>query len=266
MTHVLGRGTKSPTAIEKFQAQRGPGRIIYSHYRPVGATCPQSCSLMDKGLTSGMREADGGALFRSEVVRAFTDREDLEAWSYTHAWREPEVCAWRDTLPKNVGLVASLNSPSEIPEAIALGWRTVAVLVSSADGKGFTQKEVASYRDQFKSYGSAESVSPLACPAQRPALKMGCADCKACMKTPPAKVVVVLFASHGPARKKAMSDCAGGCYAQQGNVNIHQKRSEGHAFDLYAWTQRLPYYSMVRLNVSGDSFTEQDSRLPIINL
>lgn len=265
MTQVLGKGTKSPTVIAKFQAQRGPGRLVYSHYRPVGATCPQSCSLMNKSITSGMREADGGALFRSEVVRSFEARPDLESWTYTHAWREPEVCAWREDLPPNVGLVASLNSPEEIPEAVALGWRTVAVVVSSADGKGFTEKEAASYREQFRSYGNAESFSPLACPAQRSVLKMGCADCKACMKTPPAKVVVVLFASHGPARKKALSDCAGGCYAQQGNVAIHQKRSGEQSFDLYAWTQRLPYYSMVRLNVSGDSFTEQDSRLPILN-
>ena len=120
------------------------------------------------------------------------------------------------------------------------------------------------YRKQFKSYGNAESFSPLPCPAQRPSMKMGCADCKACMRVPPSKVSVILFASHGSGRKKAVSDCQSGCYAQHGNVNIHQKRSEAQTFDMYQWTQRLPYHSMVRLNISGDSYTEKDSRLPII--
>ena len=264
MAKVLGKPTQNPTKVEKFLAQRGPQRIVYGVYRPVGGSCPQSCSLMDKDKVSGFREEDGGALFRSETVRSFEARPDLEAWTYTHAWREAEVCQWRDELPSNVGVVASLNSPEEIPEAVLLGGRTVAVVGPTKDGKGFSDEEAALYRKQFKSYGNAESFSPLPCPAQRPSMKMGCADCKACMRVPPSKVSVILFASHGSGRKKAVSDCQSGCYAQHGNVNIHQKRSEAQTFDMYQWTQRLPYHSMVRLNISGDSYTEKDSRLPII--
>ena len=64
-----------------------------------------------------------------------------------------------------------------------------------------------------------------------------------------------VFAVYRPVGPSCPSDCAlldAGCYAQQGNVNIHQRRANGETFDPVAWADRLPMGALIRWNVSGD--------------
>ena len=215
---------------------------------------------MEKNRVENLREEDGGYGYRQGILEAFSKRSDLSSWTYTHAWREPEVCEWRDSLPPNVGCVASLNSLDDVPEAVALGWKSVAVVTPTADGKGFTADEARDTREVMT--GKLGAVSVLPCPAQRPELSMGCSDCMACMRTPKGKVTVIVFAVHGPGKKKAACS-TGGCYAQHGNVAMHQRRSLNRHMDIGEWVMTRPYYSLVRLSVSGDVWTEKDDR-PVV--
>jgi hypothetical protein len=263
---TLGFGTKNPTQIAKFNALqiktilKFGHRPIYAFYRPVRVTCPSSCVLMETDRAPALREEDGGAGYRQAIIDAFSQRSDLSSWLYTHAWREAEVREWRDNLPSNVGCVASLNSTDEIAEAVSLGWKCLAVVTATADGKGFTPEEAKQTRAAIREV--APDASPLPCPAQRPELSMGCADCMKCMRTDTGKVTVVVFAAHGAQKKKA--GCAtGGCYAQNGPVNWQQKKSLERHMDFREWVMTRPYYSLVRLSVSGDVWTDDDDRKPV---
>ena len=263
---TLGFGTKNPTQIAKFNALqiktilKFGHRPVYAWYRPVGVTCPSSCVLMEKSRVPSVREEDGGAGYRQAIIDAFSQRSDLSSWLYTHAWREAEVCEWRDNLPSNVGCVASLNSTDEIAEAVSLGWKCLAVVTATADGKGFTPEEAKQTRASIRE--AVGDVSVLPCPAQRPELSMGCADCMKCMRTDTGKVTVVVFAVHGSGKKKAACS-TGGCYAQHGNVAMHQKRSLERHTNLREWVMTRPYYSLVRMSVSGDVWTGNDDRKPV---
>lgn len=263
---TLGFGTQNPTQIAKFNALqiktilKFGHRPVYAWYRPVGVTCPSSCVLMEKSRVPSVREEDGGAGYRQAIIDAFSQRSDLSSWTYTHAWREAEVCEWRDNLPSNVGCVASLNSTDEIAEAVSLGWKCLAVVTATADGKDFTPEEARQTRVAIRE--SVGDVSVLPCPAQRPELSMGCADCMKCMRTDTGKVTVVVFAVHGSGKKKAACS-TGGCYAQHGNVAMHQKRSLERHMDLREWVMTRPYYSLVRMSVSGDVWTDDDDRKPV---
>lgn len=226
-----GFGTKSPSANVKLKGRHSP-RKVYSTYRPVGATCPKDCALLNAGCyaqqgnvnihqrRAGDREtdfaawADGlpdgslirwnvsgdvvgddGESYRDAIREAHEARPwapevgrfgvGLKGWLYTHAWRDSAVIAWRDTLPPNVRVVASVDSPDDIRSAQSLGWQTVATVTPTADGQGFSDPEAR----ETKSVG-------LPCPAQR--LDIGCADCMACSRDG-----VVVFAAHGPASRRA---------------------------------------------------------------
>ena len=64
-----------------------------------------------------------------------------------------------------------------------------------------------------------------------------------------------VFATYRPVGPSCDPNCAlldFGCYAQQGNVNIHQKRAHVDTFNPLAWALALPANALIRWNVSGD--------------
>ena len=64
-----------------------------------------------------------------------------------------------------------------------------------------------------------------------------------------------VYATYRPVGGSCPSDCAllnAGCYAQQGNVNIHQLRAGRETFDPLVWALALPVGALIRWNVSGD--------------
>ena len=224
-----GFGTKNRSRNVKIESMRDPkGRPVYAVYRPVGSTCPQDCALLDAGCyaqqgnvnihqkrageetfnpvmwalglpfgslirwnVSGDIVGPDGELYRQAIKLAHTLRPDLRGWSYTHAWGDMELLQWSQSLPANVRIVASLDDFQDRHLALSMGWRTVAHVVETADGKGYTDDEAR----ETKHAGS------LPCPAQRVAV--GCADCLACSRDG-----VIAFAVHGPAQKSARRSLA----------------------------------------------------------
>tara|TARA_Y100000593_G_C4308006_1_gene336777 strand:- start:1971 stop:2654 length:684 start_codon:yes stop_codon:yes gene_type:complete len=214
-----------------------------------------------------LTEEDGGRAYRDAILRVHTDCDDIRGWSYTHDWKNEEVRAWRDRLPKNMGVVASCDSIEQAREAISLGWMTVAVLVPSADGEHFNREEIAQVRSEMSELLPAKSVTP--CPATYDFKDLGCADCMACQFAPHRETVtVIVFPAHSAARRAACDTSAdGGCYAQLANVAIHEKRAASKMTDFHAWGTRLPKGSMIRWSVSGDlsnSRAKGHSSLPVI--
>ena len=64
-----------------------------------------------------------------------------------------------------------------------------------------------------------------------------------------------VFATYRPVGQTCPSDCAlldAGCYAQSGNVAIHQKRGLTESFNPLQWALGLPHGALIRWNVSGD--------------
>ena len=216
-----GFGTLNPSENIKIQGYLKP-QWVFATYRPVGASCPSDCKLLDAGCyaqvanvglhqrragvsrfdpvawaatlpkgslirwnVSGDVVGPDGEAYRAAMLETHTKRPDLIGWTYTHAWRRPDVAAWARTLPVNLRCVASLDDVSDRARAHALGFETVAHVVSTEDGKSYSDSEA---RD-------ARRLGSLACPAQR--VDIGCADCLACMR--PGSVA---FAAHGSGRLK----------------------------------------------------------------
>jgi len=136
-----------------------------------------------------------GSVYRDTIKRAHKLRPDLVGWTYTHAWRDPDVAAWAASLPGNVNCVASLDDPTDAAEARAMGWTTVSSVVPTKDGQSFTDTEAR----EIKRAASRVRTTALPCPAQR--VEVGCADCMACAR-PGAHVV---FAAHGSSTRRAQN-------------------------------------------------------------
>ena len=272
-TTAMGSGTKNPSGDKKLQSRRPrPSGMVYATYRPVGPTCPESCALLSKKIRAkrhgALTEEDGGRAYREAIYQVHTDCDDIRGWSYTHDWKNEEVRAWRDTLPENVGIVASCDSIDQAREAVALGWLTVAIVLPSADGENFTREEVQRVRSEV---GKELPGSVTPCPATYAFADIGCADCMACQFAPNREsVTVIVFPAHSHARRAAADPSAdGGCYAQLGNVAIHEKRAADRVTDFHAWGTRLPKYSMIRWSVSGDLSNGRaaqagNARLPVV--
>lgn len=225
----IGFSTPNKSRNKKITSRIDPrGRPVFATYRPVGPTCPQDCVLLNAGCyaqtgpvswqerragketfdpvlwalglpqnalirwnVSGDVVGADGAEYREAIKLAHELRPDIKGWSYTHAWDRPEILAWADSLPTNVRIVASLDDPQDTDRAQAMGWRTVAHVVATADGKGYTDAEARETR----------AGGSLPCPAQR--VDLGCADCLACMRDG-----VIAFAVHGLAQKTARRSLA----------------------------------------------------------
>jgi len=154
---------------------------------------------------SGDKVGPDGAEYRLAIRLAMVARPDLDAWSYCHAWMDPEVAAWHATLPANCRIVASLDDPADADRARALGWTTVASVTATSDGETFTDAEARAVR---RSGG-------FPCPAQRRngqtdkrgkhlTIAFGCADGMCCSK--PGRHIV--FAAHGAGSSRAVSALA----------------------------------------------------------
>lgn len=221
---VTGFGTKKRSRNVKIESMLdAAGRPVFAVYRPVDLTCPQDCALLGAGCyaqqgnvnihqkRSGAESFDpvrwvlglpqnalvrwsvsgdvvgtDGAEYREAIHVAHTLRPDVRGWSYTHAWSDPAVALWAQSLPSNVRIVASLDDPADEDRARALGWRTVCSVTPTEDGQSFTEEEARAVRASGR----------LPCPAQRVAI--GCADCSACGRDGS-----IVFAVHGPGRKAA---------------------------------------------------------------
>ena len=219
---VRGFGTLNPTTNEKLVGVYAY-RPVFSVYRAVGSTCPSDCALLDAGCyaqggnvfihqrraadrsfdpvawaqtlpigslirwnVSGDVVGEDGPAYRDAIRRAHESRPDLIGWGYTHAWNRAEVAAWSESLPENVTIVASVDNPADAERATAAGFRTVAYIKTTSDGKTFSDAEARAARGP-KTKGRQR---PLPCPAQR--VDAGCADCMACTRPG-----VVVFAAHG---------------------------------------------------------------------
>ena len=227
--NCAGFGTKNRSRNVKIESMRDPNGIpVYAAYRSVGGSCPPDCALLDAGCyaqqgnvnihqrragdrtfnpvrwalglpqgalirwnVSGDVVGADGALYREAIRVSHTLRPDLRGWSYTHAWMRAEILEWSQSLPDNVRIVASLDDPKDKDRAQAMGWRTVAHVVETADGKGYTDPEARETR----------ASGSLPCPAQR--VDVGCADCLACSRDG-----VIAFAVHGPGQKTARRSLA----------------------------------------------------------
>jgi hypothetical protein len=226
--HCIGFGTKGPSGNVKLSGVHTP-RPVYAIYRPVGDTCPADCALLGSGCyaqggnvdlhqrraaartfdpvawasrlpsgaivrlcVSGDFVGVDGPAFRAGVSAAAVSRPDVLFYGYSHAWADPSVASWAASLPSNCTVVASLDDPAERWAAIQLGWRTRAVAVPTASGKGFTDSEARAER----------AAGRLACPAQR--VDIGCADCLACVRPGD-----VSFAIHGPSHRRARAALTG---------------------------------------------------------
>lgn len=158
---------------------------------------------------SGDHVGPSGEAYRLAVRLALVVRPDLKAWTYSHAWRDVAVAAWRATLPKNVSVVASLDDPTEEEVARKLGWEVVASVTETEDGETFTDEEARRER----------ALGRFPCPAQRRdgtvtvlkngqrrnnTIAFGCVDGLCCSR--PGRHVV--FAAHGPRAKAAVSALA----------------------------------------------------------
>jgi len=220
----VGFGTKNRSRNVKIESMFDPkGKPVFAVYRPVGGSCPSDCALLDSGCyaqqgnvnihqrrageqtfdpvrwvlglpigalvrwnVSGDVVGPDGAEYREAIKVAHELRSDIKGWSYTHAWADPNIRDWADSLPENVRIVASLDDPDHEDRARAMGWKTIATVIPTADGKGFTDPEARATR----------SAGGLPCPAQR--VNLGCADCLACMRDGS-----IVFAVHGPASRSA---------------------------------------------------------------
>jgi hypothetical protein len=232
----------------KLASRKWPGYAPFSVFNPVlPGSCPSSCPKMNLGRAAAHKNVKRtGEGFRNGVRLAALSRPDLRMWGYTHFWRHPGMLEYRDSLPENVSIVASVETPEELNEAESLGWALAAIAVPSTTGY-IEADEVRALRE------AAKSPTPrglVLCPAQRPNPRAGCADCLLCARQP-RKFTVIGFAGHGVGKTSKQLD-GGCCYAQQGNVRLHELRAGRTQTDFLKTLSSLPPNALVRLVVSGD--------------
>ena len=241
-----------PFRGNKLPSLRGDGRVVYGAYRPVGGpgtgSCPPTCGKLNQEQADRQGKCDSrGAAFRLGVLRGALLNPGLWIYSYTHAWSAPEIIEWRDSLPGNVQIAASVDNEEDIERAIALGWRIVAFAVPSKTG--YIGK---AERQEIVRIGNPQKGrAVVACAAQKKSPTLGCADCLLCVKPPRDELVLLIgFAGHGNARGREDVDR---CYAQEANVNIHQNNARHKGVEWDEAIRRLPRRAILRLCISGDS-------------
>lgn len=230
-----GFGTQAPSLNVKLRSARKAGPAVFATYRPVGATCPQSCPMLGNGCyaeggnvnmhqrqsghmtfnalawartlpagalvrwnVSGDIVGTDGAAYRGGILRAHTSRPDLTGWLYTHAWRDLGIAAWAARLPANVRAVASCDTKAEVAAARALAFQTIAT-VATGTADGHWDRETADRaRADYQPLADSIGLPLVVCPAQRKdKAPVGCADCGACKRDG-----LILFAAHGFGTRK----------------------------------------------------------------
>lgn len=131
-------------------------------YRPVGLTCPSECVLLDNGCyaqrghtniqstqstyysdelttladSDFVRHHVSGDFFDHDelnldylfqVLKFHYDNPQVVGWTYTHRWEDIEEVAPVEIHPKNLTILASVDSIKEKSLANAFGWRTARV-------------------------------------------------------------------------------------------------------------------------------------------
>ena len=122
-------------------------------------------SLIRWNVSGDVVGADG-ADYRDAIHEAHTKRPDLKGWSYTHAWADPEIAQWAQGLPDNVRIVASMDDPTDVDRARSMGWKTIAQVTETADGKGFTDDEARKVR-AFAVHGPGQKKARVSLAARR---------------------------------------------------------------------------------------------------
>lgn len=262
---IYGFGSVGPTQNKKLKGvyQRARRTSVYTHYRPVGVTCPSACKLLDPTIAAKRHaghpgEADGGRAFRGAMRQAHIERPDVVGWGYTHAGEQPEVVEWSRTLPDNLVIVASADTEEHARRLLDLGWQHVALTVPTAAENGhFGRSEIKDARAiDIGAYA-------LPCPAQH--TPMGCADCGACFtaRRPGTRPLLVVFGTHGKLVARARdAQRVGGCYMQgPWTAQKLDVRAGSEQADPVEWVRALPRSkpgrsTMIRWLVSGDLWSD----------
>ena len=176
-------------------------------YRPVGPSCPSSCPFLP--ATEAGRDSIDWEYVEAlaTLAQALGLGSEVVAWTYTH---EPD--------------------PAEVERLrVALPWLSI----RHSDHRGPMGAVVAEVADipALRRAG----LKPLHCPATRKDVDgyalTDCQRCKACWEQPNRLIV---FPPHGSGTKKLRQRRAGEkengsgvspCYAANGNVGIHSRRS-----------------------------------------
>ena len=146
-----------------------------------------------------------GPEYREAVRSGMQGRPDLQAWLYTHAWADPAIQAWRDTLPSNCSVIASCDSEMEAVQAYLAGWSRVAVVGRGNENGAWDASTARAYRESIQYLADSFGKKLYMCPAQREDRSpVGCADCRACMLPD----ILVGFAAHGVGKNKAIRSMA----------------------------------------------------------
>ena len=259
---VLGFGSIGASQNKKLKGVYRRARV-YTHYRPVGVTCPSACKLLDPAIAARRHaghpgEADGGRAFRAAMRQAHVERPDVVGWGYTHAGEQPEVVEWSRTLPDNVTIVASADTEEHARRLLDLGWQHVALTVPTAEEDGhFSPDEIKDAR------GIDIGAHPVPCPAQH--TPMGCADCGACFtsRRPATKPLLIVFGTHGKLVARARdANRVGGCYMQgPWTAQKLDVRAGAAHRDPVEWVQALPRSTpgrptLIRWLVGGDLWSD----------
>lgn len=259
---VYGWGSSGPSASKKLKGVFKRGRV-YTHYRPVGPSCPSTCKLFDPVIAARRHpghpgEADGGRAFREAMRAAHVARTDVVGWAYTHAGAEQEVIEWRDTLPDNLVVVASADTREHARRLLRLGWQHVSMTFSTvADDGHFTPAEIGQVR------AIKAAAHPLPCPAQH--TPMGCSDCGACFRARKTgqQPLMIMFGVHGKLVSRARDTSRpGGCYMQGPWRFVGLDKSAGaEQGDPVEWVRSLPVSTperptIIRWLVGGDLWSD----------
>jgi hypothetical protein len=226
------------TVAVSSNKKTGPIAVTYrAGVRDTYGTCPKTCQL-NPVPEAGTDEID------EEYFTALLNAVPRNgvAWTYSHfPWDQLPVADWND---KNKTVInASCDDMDTAVDAIKAGRPSVVAAPLGTDWSGGHE-----YR----------GVNFVRCPAEL-ADNFTCMQCgngkPLCAR--PDRDYVIVFVAHGSGAKKVGTDCAGGCYAAQGNVAIqwHDTRKTGAANDaarLLQFAKSLPPGSMLRHHVAGD--------------
>lgn len=116
------------------------------------------------------------------VLKGHNERDDLEGWSYTHAWKRLD--ANRMNGAKSLTVNASCDSEEEVFQALEAGWPVTTVVPEDHQG-GYISKE-------------GKSARVVICPSQTNDLS--CSECKLCWRKN--RKAVVAFRVHGSGKAK----------------------------------------------------------------
>lgn len=134
--------------------------------------------------TVGDCQTDEQARMLSDAAKVYNARRGGPVFTYTHAWRDIKHESWQHA--GKIQVLASCETPDEVIEAQAKGYRTALVVGD------FERDTLQALRDQ--------GISPVPCPAQTQD-SMTCSECRYCMKDAKG---TVLFEAHGRNKKRVL--------------------------------------------------------------